>query len=83
MSKQVIPGVFVKTPVAPVQAVQNMLLGRKSIWKHPVGSVYIVGSTSTPKSTPAVTQQLNQSGNITSFYRILTKNNQMFYKKNC
>ena len=50
--------------------------------KHPFGTVHIVGSTSTLKPTPEVARLLNQSGNITTFYRVLTKDNQMYYSRN-
>ena len=93
---QVVPRAFTKTGVAQVQAVQNVLLGRKrsvvlyisgncrhgvfsnSIKKHPLGSVHIVGSTSTRQPTPAVAQLLNDTQSITTFMRVLTNTNEIF-----
>ena len=40
--------------------------------------MHIVGSTSILKPTPEVARLLNQSGNITTFYRVLTLNSRVF-----
>jgi hypothetical protein len=78
---QVIPRAFVRTTVPQVQVVQNVLLGRKSIKKHPLGTVHIVGSTSTRTPTPEVAQLLQETGSITTFTRVLTNDNVIFYSK--
>jgi hypothetical protein len=77
---QVIPRVCVPNTLPQVQAVQNVLHGKKSIKKHPLGSVWIVGGTSTRSPPPEVAELLNEAQSITTFTRLL-KDGAIYYSK--